>query len=173
MSINVSRRSFMKGAAALAAVSAMSGVLAGCGSIMGGVSVSGSRTGSFTVQEGLFSKTITVSVSSVQNYEYYTNLLVKLDVANNTGKATVKMASASSTGYVLVPSVKILDEVSSVNAGLVPSGLKCEDVAPGKTEKAEVLIDTGIKGWQTIELTLTLYNDSDPVGEPVVFTFRK
>ncbi len=36
MSMNLSRRGFMKGAAALAAVSAMSGVLAGCGSVSGG-----------------------------------------------------------------------------------------------------------------------------------------
>lgn len=36
MSMNLSRRSFMKGAAALAAVSAMSGVLAGCSTVSGG-----------------------------------------------------------------------------------------------------------------------------------------
>ena len=173
MSNNLSRRSFMKGAAALAAVSALSGALSGCGSALGGVSVIGSRTGSFTIQEGLFSKTLTVSVRKVQNFEYYTNLLVELDVANGAGKAAVKMASAASEGYVLVPTVQILDEVSSVNADLVPDGLQCEDVAPGKTEEAEVLIDTGIKGWAKLELTLTLYNGSEAVGDPVVFTFRK
>ena len=176
MSNNLSRRSFMKGAAALAAVSALSGALSGCGSALGGVSVIGSRTGSFTIQEGLFSKTLTVSVRKVQNFEYYTNLLVELDVANGAGKAAVKMASAASEGsegYVLVPTVQILDEVSSVKAGLVPDGLQCDEVAPGKTGEAEVLIDTGIKGWAKLELTLTLYNGSEAVGEPVVFTFRR
>ena len=173
MSNNLSRRSFMKGAAALAAVSALSGALSGCGSALGGVSVIGSRTGSFTIQEGLFSKTLTVSVRKVQNFEYYTNLLVELDVANGAGKAAVKMASAASEGYVLVPTVQILDEVSSVTAGLDSCGILRDEVAPGKTEEAEVLIDTGIKGWAKLELTLTLYNGSNPVGEPVVFTFRR
>lgn len=180
---NLSRRSFLKGAAAVSLAAAASGVLAGCSvsdipGLTGGVTVVGAKTGAFVIKaegEGE-DEVITVAVTDAQNYEYFTNLLVKAHITNGLAEEELSVVETkTSSGYEIEPSVKLLGEEEVEAEMAEENAVKCDAIAAGKSGDAEFLINTGIKGWQAIELTLTLTHGGDEVegAEPIVFTFRK
>lgn len=186
MSINnLSRRSFLKGAAAVSLAAAASGILAGCSvsdipGMTGGVTVVGAKTGAFVIkaeEEGEGEdEVITVAITDAQNYEYFTNLLIKAKISNGMAEEELSVVETkTSSGYEIVPTVKLLGEEEVEAEMAEENAVKCDAISAGKDGEAEFLINTGIKGWQAIELTLTLTNDGSEVegAEPIVFTFRK
>lgn len=180
MSMNISRRSFMKGAAAASLAVAASTMLTGCdmpsvGDLFGSL---GTKKGSFTID----GSTVSVTLSGFRQDEYG-NFVVTAKV-NNTSKQAVTLASEKkNSGYYIVPALSnpdtpaadydYFDDLSkiTVEGKNLPNG----ELAGSKTAEWRMVFQPGANAtlWEKLELTMTLYNNGNEDGEPVTFTYKK
>ena len=195
MSMNLSRRGFMKGAAALAAVSAMSGVLAGCGSVSGG-SVGGVGA-ACKFEDGEKYATLTSTdfdIVSIPGQDVV--VLPAFTVVNSlganleiTGDEDVSLADGE---YALV--------IEAVFDGKLPVSVPSDlpdyattvtdgtalfddddnlvgDVDKSKTKKGVLCFTAPFKNWNTMRMNVTFYKKvKDKAAQKVgttTFTFRQ
>lgn len=195
MSMNLSRRGFMKGAAALAAVSAMSGVLAGCGSVSGG-SVGGVGA-ACKFEDGEKYATLTSTdfdIISIPGQDVV--VLPAFTVVNSLGAdltitgdedvslddgdyALVIEAVFDGKLPVSVPS-DLPDYATTVTGGtalFADSTNLVGDVEKSTTKKGVLCFTAPFKNWNTMRMNVTFYKKvKDKAAQKVgaaTFTFRQ
>lgn len=186
MSSNISRRCFLKDAAALALACGASGVLAGCAAAptnelpaaseavtpSGEAYISGAKTGSITIQADC---RVDILVTNVQAIRYNNSLALELQVTN--GIKTTDLAIRDSTGpedsYTLVATIRVNDEEADVLPGAGLKEVTEKFIHAGETGETAVVFSTQLKNWSTAEITLALYDKGAPLGAPVVFVVNK
>lgn len=174
MSMNISRRSFMKGAAASSLAVAASTMLTGCsmpnlGDIFG--NLFGGQKGTFTIKGD---PKVDVALTGFKLDEYK-NVVVTAKFTSKTEGTEVNLAPKASTGYTIVPALTNPDvpaaqyfyfsELSSIS---VTNGI----LKAGETAEWKMVFKPGANTalWNSLQLTMTMYNGSSPEGgEPVVF----
>lgn len=174
MSMNISRRSFMKGAAAASLAVAASTMLTGCdmpnfdfGGIFGG------RSETIKLDNG---ETINIVLTNYKVDNVCIEYLPEFKVVNNT-KSSVKVAtSAANQSYTLVPTFEYVGTSGSghyINTS--KSTLLNKEIAKGENATGVLCLNMSkISSYTGIELTLTAYDgNGNKVGEPAVFPFEK
>ena len=196
MSMNLSRRGFMKGAAALAAVSAMSGVLAGCGSVSGG-SVGGVGA-ACKFEDGEKYATLTSTdfdIISIPGQDVV--VLPAFTVVNSLGAPLTitgdEDVSLDDGDYALVieaifdgklPAAKpattlpvYSDKTADGTDRLSSNNLTKDDVAKATTEKGVLCFTAPFKNWNTMRMNVTFYKKvKDKAAQKLgttTFTFRQ
>lgn len=199
MSSKLSRRSFLKGAAALAAASAASGVLAGCSSTgVNGGAVSGTgAVRTFTDGE----TTITITSMNVDVLSVAGDSLMKVvptfKVENKTKSAITFVGSANKiedTGYTMVVAACFdgkLPEAEPVKATVKDPSLGLEitiigtdltdftqtAVSANDTAEGALVFDAPFKNWEQMVVTLTLCKKDADGGTVEIgtaaYTFRQ
>lgn len=177
MSMNISRRSFMKGAAAASLAVAASTMLTGCDMPsfdFGGIF--GNRTKTITVAEG---ETINIALTSYQVDSVCKEYVPEFKVVNNT-QAAVKFAKEKpSSGQSYYTVVATLDYVGTTGGNqyinATKNSLLNAEIASGENKTDKLYLNMfGVDDWTGIKLTFTAYNYLNEIaGEPVVFTFEK
>lgn len=179
MSMNISRRSFMKGAAAASLAVAASTMLTGCDMPsfdFGGIF--GPRTKTITINNG---ETINIALTNYRVDSVCNDYLPEFKVVNNA-KSVVKFAhtkpQSGTNCYTLVPSFRysgLSGDDITLRTDTSKSTLLAKEIAETKNESGELCINmSGVKDWSGLELTWTAYaGDGSEVGKPVVFTFEK
>lgn len=176
MSSNLSRRSFLKGAAALAVVSAASGVLAGCSATGVGGTVSGTgATRSFTDGENVI--TITNTDFDLATFpgstDFWTMPTFKV---KNDSKNIVAFVGDSgkinSSGYYTIVATacfdgKLPEAKPETIASLTGSKDFSKDtVSANSTVEGVLGYKAPFKNWNNMKLTMTLYK-KDKDGQTV------
>lgn len=195
MSMNLSRRGFMKGAAALAAVSAMSGVLAGCGSVSGG-SVGG----------------VGAACKFEDGEKYATLTSTDFDIVSIPGQDVVVLPAFTVVNSLGAPLTITGDEDVSLDAGeyalvieaifdgklpaakpatTLPSYYDKGDdgtdrlsstnlmgeISASKTSKGVLCFTAPFKNWNTMRMNVTFYKKvKDKAAQKIgttTFTFRQ
>lgn len=174
MSMNISRRSFMKGAAAASLAVAASTMLTGCDLPkfdFGGIF--GNRSKTITVADG---KTINIALTDYKIDSICNEYLPEFKVVNNTDYALYVDKAAHYGAYTLIPTLKyngISGDPTSILWG--KSTLDEKVIAKTENNTGNLVLDMSkVSNWNGIELTLTAVDgNGDKVGEPAVFTFEK
>ena len=196
MSMNLSRRGFMKGAAALAAVSAMSGVLAGCGSVSGG-SVGGVGA-ACKFEDGEKYATLTSTdfdIVSIPGQDVV--VLPSFTVVNSLGADLTitgdEDVSLSDGEYALVieaifdgklPAAEpatilptYADKVAADSTNLLNSTNLVDKIDKSTTEKGVLCFTAPFKNWNTMRMNVTFYKKvKDKAAQKLgttTFTFRQ
>ncbi len=168
MSMNISRRSFMKGAAAASLAVAASTMLTGCdmpdlGGIFGNLGV---KKGSFTIGD----KTVDITLKNCQYVSYYKQIIPTFEVKNNSDSAVTFVKKEGSSGYEIVPVFTYEGEDLTLVTKVPGTG----SVAAGKTETLDLIGEASLNQWTGAKLTLTLYLNGNKVeGDPIVFNLTK
>ena len=195
MSMNLSRRGFMKGAAALAAVSAMSGVLAGCGSVSGG-SVGGVGA-ACKFEDGEKYATLTSTDFDIVSIPGQPVVVLPAFTVVNSLGADLKITgdedvSLSEGEYALVieaifdgklpvsvPS-DLPDYATTVTGGtalFADSTNLVGDVDKSTTKKGVLCFTAPFKNWNTMRMNVTFYKKvKDKAAQKLgttTFTFRQ
>lgn len=195
MSMNLSRRGFMKGAAALAAVSAMSGVLAGCSTVSGG-SVGGVGA-ACKFEDGEKYATLTstdFNIVSIPGQDVV--VLPAFTVVNSLG-ANLEITDSedditNDDIYALVieaifdgklPAAEPANLPDYTTGGADGSALFDEDdnlvgdVEKSKTAKGVLCFTAPFKNWNTMRMNVTFYKKvKDKAAQKIgttTFTFRQ
>lgn len=197
MSMNLSRRGFMKGAAALAAVSAMSGVLAGCGSVSGG-SVGGVGA-ACKFEDGEKYATLTSTdfniisipgqdVVVLPAFTVVNSLGANLTITGSedditTGDTYGLVIEAVFDGKLPVSVPEALPGYGATTGDGVGSlfadsnNLIDDDVAKSTTAKGVLCFTAPFKNWNTMRMNVTFYKKvKDKAAQKVgttTFTFRQ
>lgn len=195
MSMNLSRRGFMKGAAALAAVSAMSGVLAGCSTVSGG-SVGGVGA-ACKFEDGEKYATLTSTdfdIVSIPGQDVV--VLPAFTVVNSLGAPLTitgdEDVSLDDGDYALVIEAifdgKLPVSVPSDLPGYTTGGadgtalfsstnLTKDDVDKSTTKKGVLCFTAPFKNWNTMRMNVTFYKKvKDKAAQKLgttTFTFRQ
>lgn len=175
MSMNISRRAFMKGAAASSLAVAASTMLTGCslpnlddifGNIFGG-------------QKGVLPSSAqpVVDVALMDaTQDMHGNFVITVKLTNNASRTNYKL-SPTATNYGIVPTLKNPDvkdaEYNYLPAlSTVPDSGK--DLIHGESIEWKMVFmpDTDNVLWNKLELSISMYDkDGAVTGEPVVFTY--
>lgn len=196
MSMNLSRRGFMKGAAALAAVSAMSGVLAGCGSVSGG-SVGGVGA-ACKFEDGEKYATLTSTdfdIVSIPGQDVV--VLPAFTVVNSLGAPLTitgdEDVSLDDGDYALVieavfdgklpaaePAATLptyADKAADDGTNLLNSDNLVDDIEKSTTKKGVLCFTAPFKNWNTMRMNVTFYKKvKDKAAQKLgttTFTFRQ
>ena len=195
MSMNLSRRGFMKGAAALAAVSAMSGVLAGCGSVSGG-SVGGVGA-ACKFEDGEKYATLTSTdfdIVSIPGQDVV--VLPAFTVVNSLGAPLTitgdEDVSLDDGDYALVieavfdgklPAAKpattlpVYSDKTADGSDRLSSTNLVDEIEKSTTEKGVLCFTAPFKNWNTMRMNVTFYKKvKDKAAQKVgaaTFTFRQ
>lgn len=174
MSMNISRRSFMKGVAASSLAVAASTMLTGCsmpnlGDIFG--NLFGGQKGSFTIAGA---PKVDVALTGFKLDEY-NNVVVTAKFTSKTDATDVTLTSMKSgSGFEIVPVLSNPDvpaarytyftQLSSIS---VTDGI----LKAGETAEWKMVFKPGANTalWNSLQLDMTLYNSGSEEGEPVVF----
>lgn len=180
MSMNISRRSFMKGAAAASLAVAASTMLTGCDMPsfdFGGIF--GPRTKTITVADG---ETISIALTGYKVDSVCNEYLPEFKVVNNA-KSTVKFAKdkpgSNTNCYTLVPTFKysgLSGDTITLNQTAGKSTLMSETIAMGENATGDLCLKMGaVKDWTGIQIIWTAYagDGTTQAGEPVDFTLDK
>lgn len=196
MSMNLSRRGFMKGAAALAAVSAMSGVLAGCSTVSGG-SVGGVGA-ACKFEDGEKYATLTSTdfdIVSIPGQPVI--VLPAFTVVNNLG-ASLKITGDEDETFTDGTYGMVIEAVFDGKLPVsVPSDLPGyatttgggtalfadsdnlidDDVAKSTTKKGVLCFTAPFKNWNTMRMNVTFYKKvKDKAAQKIgttTFTFKQ
>lgn len=196
MSMNLSRRGFMKGAAALAAVSAMSGVLAGCGSVSGG-SVGGVGA-ACKFEDGEKYATLTSTDFDIVSIPGQPVIVLPAFTVVNSLGASLKITDSedditNDNTYGLVieavfdgklpaaePAATLptyADKAADDGTNLLNSDNLVGDVDKSKTKKGVLCFTAPFKNWNTMRMNVTFYKKvKDKAAQKVgstTFTFRQ
>lgn len=197
MSMNLSRRGFMKGAAALAAVSAMSGVLAGCGSVSGG-SVGGVGA-ACKFEDGEKYATLTstdfdiVSIPGqdvvvLPAFTVVNSLGANLEIADSEDDITTDgtygmVIEAVFDGKLPAAAPEALPDYTTGSTGGSGTALFADstnlmgEISASKTSKGVLCFTAPFKNWNTMRMNVTFYKKvKDKAAQKVgaaTFTFRQ
>lgn len=181
MSMNISRRSFMKGAAAASLAVAASTMLTGCDmpkwdDMFGGIF--GNRSKTININK---SESINIALTDYRVDSVCVEYLPEFKVVNNAGSPvkvadTVPSAGSNNAYYTLVPTFEYIG--TSGNGHYIntsKSTLLNKEIAKGENATGVLCLNMSkISSYTGIELTLTAYDgNGNKVGEPAVFPFEK
>lgn len=171
MSMNISRRSFMKGAAAASLAVAASTMLTGCDMPdLGGI-FGGTRTKTIKLKDG---KTVNIALTGYSYDGWFYQARTEFKVVNNLGNnLKVIDTTAGNSGYGLLVEYDSYGD-NNVVTGFdnENSGLIGETIADGKDLTEKLTLNLKSKGeWSKIKLIFTVYNGADKVSDPVEFSF--
>lgn len=173
MSMNISRRSFMKGAAAASLAVAASTMLTGCDMPdLGGI-FGGTRTKTIKLKDGT---TVNIALTGYSYDSWFYQARTEFKVVNNLDgelKVTDDEPTGSMSGYSLYVKYDSYGE-NNVVTGFdnENSGLIDETIAADGDVTEKLTLNLKSKGeWSKIKLIFTLYNGTDKVSDPVEFSF--
>lgn len=170
MSMNISRRSFMKGAAASSLAVAASTMLTGCslpnlGDIFGGL---GAKKGSFKVGE----KAVNIMLENCQYISYYNQIIPTFKVENGFSSPVKFVAKAQAgSDWQIVPTFTYAGEEQPLTTK-VPSE---NTVQGGETKSIDLIGQATLNQWTGAKLTLTLYRGDVAYADaaPIDFDLTK
>lgn len=171
MSMNISRRSFMKGAAAASLAVAASTMLTGCDMPdLGGI-FGGTRTKTIKLKDG---KTVNIALTGYSYDSWFYQARTEFKIVNNlSGDLKISDSTSGITGYTLVVGYdsygdnNVVTGFDNENSGLID-----KTIAGGEDLTEKLTLNLKSKGeWSKIKLIFTLYNGTDKVSDPVEFSF--
>lgn len=172
MSMNISRRSFMKGAAAASLAVAASTMLTGCDMPdLGGI-FGGTRTKTIKLKNG---KTVNIALTGYSYDSWFYQARTEFKVVNNLdNELTVTDTKPSGSGYSLYVKYDAFGNQNVVtgfdkeNSALIGQEIEAtEDV----TDK--LTLDLNPKGkWSEVKLIFTVYEGNAAASDPVEFSFE-
>ena len=173
MSMNISRRSFMKGAAAASLAVAASTMLTGCDMPdLGGI-FGGTRTKTIKLENG---KTVNIALTGYSYDSWFYQARTEFKVVNNLDgelKVTDDEPPGIMSGYFLYVKYdsyadnNVVTGFDNENSGLID-----KTIAGGEDLTEKLTLNLKSKGeWSKIKLIFTLYNGTDKVSDPVEFSF--
>ena len=174
MSMNISRRSFMKGAAAASLAVAASTMLTGCDMPdLGGI-FGGTRTKTIKLKDG---KTVNIALTGYSYDGWFYQARTEFKVVNNLDgelKVTDDEPTGIMSGYSLYVKYdsygdnNVVTGFDNENSGLID-----KTIAGGEDLTEKLTLNLKSKGeWSKIKLIFTLYNGTDKVSDPVEFSFE-
>ena len=171
MSMNISRRSFMKGAAAASLAVAASTMLTGCDMPdLGGI-FGGTRTKTIKLKGG---QTVNIALTGYSYDGWFYQARTEFKVVNNLGSdLKVIDTTVGNIGYGLLVEYDFYGD-NNVVTGFdnENSGLIDKTIAGGEDLTEKLTLNLKSKGeWSKIKLIFTLYNGTDKVSDPVEFSF--
>ena len=166
MSMNISRRSFMKGAAAASLAVAASTMLTGCDMPdLGGI-FGGTRTKTIKLKNG---KTVNIALTGYSYDSWFYQARTEFKVVNNLdNELTVTDTKPSGSGYSLYVKYDAFGNQNVVTSALIGQEIEAtEDV----TDK--LTLDLNPKGkWSEVKLIFTVYEGNAAASDPVEFSFE-
>ncbi len=171
MSMNISRRSFMKGAAAASLAVAASTMLTGCDMPdLGGI-FGGTRTKTIKLKDG---KTVNIALTGYSYDSWFYQARTEFKIVNNlSGDLKISDSTSGITGYTLVVGYdsygdnNVVTGFDNENSGLID-----KTIVDGEDLTEKLTLNLKSKGeWSKIKLIFTLYNGTDKVSDPVEFSF--
>lgn len=172
MSMNFSRRSFMKGAAAASLAVAASTMLTGCDMPdLGGI-FGGTRTKTIKLKNG---KTVNIALTGYSYDSWFYQARTEFKVVNNLdSELTVTDTTPSGGGYSLYVKYDAFGNQNVVtgfdekNSALIGQEIEAtEDV----TEKLTLNLNPKGK-WSEVKLIFTVYEGNAVASDPVEFSFE-
>ena len=176
MSMNISRRSFMKGAAAASLAVAASTMLTGCDMPdLGGI-FGGTRTKTIKLKNG---KTVNIALTGYSYDGWFYQARTEFKVVNNLD-GELKVTDDEPTGimsgyslYVKYDSYGDNNVVTGFDKNADKSGLIGQTIAADGDVTDKLTLNLKSKGeWSKVKLIFTVYNGTDKVSDPVEFSFE-
>lgn len=172
MSMNISRRSFMKGAAAASLAVAASTMLTGCDMPdLGGI-FGGTRTKTIKLKDG---QTVNIALTGYSYDGWFYQARTEFKVVNNLdSQLTVTDETPSGSGYSLYVKYdafgnqNVVTDFDEDNSALIGQTIAADGDLTDK-----LTLNLNPKGkWSEVKLIFTVYKDSTAVSDPVEFSFE-
>lgn len=172
MSMNISRRSFMKGAAAASLAVAASTMLTGCDMPdLGGI-FGGTRTKTIKLKDG---QTVNIALTGYSYDGWFYQARTEFKVVNNLdSQLTVTDKTPSGSGYSLYVKYDAFGNQNVVTGfDEDNSALIGQTIAADGDLTDKLTLNLNSKGkWSEVKLIFTVYKDSTAVSDPVEFSFE-
>lgn len=172
MSMNISRRSFMKGAAAASLAVAASTMLTGCDMPdLGGI-FGGTRTKTIKLEDG---QTVNIALTGYSYDGWFYQARTEFKVVNNLdSQLTVTDKTPSGSGYSLYVKYDAFGNQNVVTGfDEDNSALIGQTIAADGDLTDKLTLNLNSKGkWSEVKLIFTVYKDSTAVSDPVEFSFE-
>lgn len=172
MSMNLSRRSFMKGAAAASLAVAASTMLTGCDMPdLGGI-FGGTRTKTIKLKDG---QTVNIALTGYSYDGWFYQARTEFKVVNNLdSQLTVTDKTPSGSGYALLVGYDSYGD-NGVVTGFDKdnSALIGQNIEAAKDVTDKLTLNLKAKGeWSKVKLIFTVYDGTTAVSDPVEFSFE-
>lgn len=172
MSMNISRRSFMKGAAAASLAVAASTMLTGCDMPdLGGI-FGGTRTKTIKLKDG---KTVNIALTGYSYDSWFYQARTEFKIVNNlSGDLKISDSTSGITGYTLVVGYDSYGDNGVVTGfETSKSGLIGKTIAADGDLTDKLTLNLKAKGeWSKVKLIFTVYDATGAVSDPVEFSFE-
>ena len=173
MSMNISRRSFMKGAAAASLAVAASTMLTGCDMPdLGGI-FGGTRTKTIKLKDG---QTVNIALTGYSYDSWFYQARTEFKIVNNlSGDLKISDSTSGITGYTLVVGYDSYGDngvVTGFDKNADKSGLIGKTIAADGDVTDKLTLNLKSKGeWSKVKLIFTVYDGTTAVSDPVEFSF--
>ncbi len=174
MSMNISRRSFMKGAAAASLAVAASTMLTGCDMPdLGGI-FGGTRTKTIKLKDG---QTVNIALTGYSYDSWFYQARTEFKIVNNlSGDLKISDSTSGITGYTLVVGYDSYGDngvVTGFDKNADKSGLIGKTIAADGDVTDKLTLNLKSKGeWSKVKLIFTVYDGTTAVSDPVEFSFE-
>lgn len=172
MSMNISRRSFMKGAAAASLAVAASTMLTGCDMPdLGGI-FGGTRTKTIKLKDG---STVNIALTGYSYDSWFYQARTEFKVVNNlSGDLTITDTKPSASGYSLYVEYGSYGEDGVVTGfDKDNSALIGQNIEAAKDVTDKLTLNLKAKGeWSKVKLIFTVYKGNTAASDPVEFSFE-
>ena len=173
MSMNFSRRSFMKGAAAASLAVAASTMLTGC-DMPNFSGLFGSRSKTIKLKDG---STVNIALTGYSYDSWFYQARTEFKIVNNLKTdLTVIDDAKSNSGYALLVGYDSYGDngvVTGFDKNADKSGLIGQTIAADGDVTDKLTLNLKSKGeWSKVKLIFTVYNGTDKVSDPVEFSFE-
>ena len=172
MSMNISRRSFMKGAAAASLAVAASTMLTGCDMPdLGGI-FGGTRTKTIKLKNG---KTVNIALTGYSYDSWFYQARTEFKIVNNlSDDLKISDSTLGITGYTLVVGYDYYGD-NGVVTGFDKdnSALIGQNIEATKDVTDKLTLNLKAKGeWSKVKLIFTVYKGNTAASDPVEFSFE-
>ena len=173
MSMNFSRRSFMKGAAAASLAVAASTMMTGC-SMPNFSGLFGSRSKTIKLKDG---STVNIALTGYSYDSWFYQARTEFKVVNNlSGDLTITDTKPSASGYSLYVEYGSYGEdgvVTGFDKNTDKSGLIGKTIAADGDLTDKLTLNLKAKGeWSKVKLIFTVYDGTTADSDPVEFSFE-
>ena len=174
MSMNISRRSFMKGAAAASLAVAASTMLTGCDMPdLGGI-FGGTRTKTIKLKDG---QTVNIALTGYSYDSWFYQARTEFKIVNNlSGDLKISDSTSGITGYTLVVGYDSYGDngvVTGFDKNADKSGLIGKTIAADGDLTDKLTLNLNPKGkWSEVKLIFTVYEGNTAASDPVEFSFE-
>lgn len=174
MSMNISRRSFMKGAAAASLAVAASTMLTGCDMPdLGGI-FGGTRTKTIKLKDG---QTVNIALTGYSYDSWFYQARTEFKIVNNlSGDLKISDSTSGITGYTLVVGYDSYGDngvVTGFDKNADKSGLIGKTINADGDVTDKLTLNLKSKGeWSKVKLIFTVYDATGAVSDPVEFSFE-